>query len=146
MRVVLDTNVFVSGIFWEGNFCSQIIEKWKNREFELISSIDILDELVKTLRNFKIQMPEGMIEEWKNMIIENSIIVEPTTKLNIIKDDPDDNKFLEVGIMGKADLIISQDKHLLKLREYQGIKIVKPEEADGIEQKGDFCHPSLIDK
>ncbi|MEK6872247.1 MAG: putative toxin-antitoxin system toxin component, PIN family [Nanoarchaeota archaeon] len=129
MRTIIDTNVFVSGIFWEGNFCSQIIEKWKNKNFELISSMEILDELVKTLRYFKIQMSDDMIEEWRNLIIKNSIIVEPTTKIDIVKDDPDDNKFLEAGITGKVDMIISQDKHLLKLGEYQGIKIVTPKKA-----------------
>src|SRR3990167_3794635 len=105
MRAVIDTNIFVSGIFWEGNFCSQIIDKWKNKKFELVSSTDILEEFVETLRNFKIQMPDDMIEEWRNLIIENSIIVEPTIKLNVIKDDSDDNKFLEAGISGSADLI-----------------------------------------
>ncbi|MBI2109856.1 putative toxin-antitoxin system toxin component, PIN family [Candidatus Woesearchaeota archaeon] len=129
MRAIIDTNIFVSGIFWEGNFCSQIIDKWKNKKFELISSMDILEEFVETLRTFKIQMSDDMIEEWRNLIIENSIIVEPTIKLNVIKDDIDDNKFLEAGISGNADLIISQDKHLLKLKEYQGIYIVSPEEV-----------------
>ena len=132
MKVILDTNVFVSGIFWESNFCSQIIEKWRERKFDLVSSMEIIKELVKTLSNFKIQMPKDMINEWKNMIIENSIIVEPTIKLDIIKDDPDDNKFLEAGIIGNADLIISQDKHLLKVKEHKGIKIIKPEEATAL--------------
>ena len=63
MRVVLDTNVFVSGIFWSGNYCSQLIDKWKNKKFELVSSVEIVEELVKTLRSFKITMPEDMIEE-----------------------------------------------------------------------------------
>lgn len=129
MKVIIDTNVFVSGIFWEGNFCSQIINKWKNKEFELVSSMEIIDEFIKTLKDFRIQMPEDMIEEWRNLIIENSIMVEPITKLDIIKEDSDDNKFLEAGITGKTDLIISQDKHLLKLKEYQGIKIVSPQGA-----------------
>ena len=125
MRVIIDTNVFVSGIFWEGNFCSKIIDKWKNKKFELVSSIEILEEFVETLRNFKIQMPDDMIEEWKNKIIENSIIVESTIKLNVVKDDPDDDKFLESGISGNADLIISQDKHLLKLNLYARIMNIK---------------------
>lgn len=129
MRATIDTNVFVSGIFWEGNFCSHIIDKWKNKEFELVSSMEIIDELVKTLKDFKIQMPEDIMGEWRNLIIENSIIVEPTIKLNVIKEDSDDNKFLEAGVAGKVDVIISQDKHLLKLKEYQGIKILNPEEA-----------------
>ena len=135
MRVILDTNVFISGIFWEGNFCSQILDQWKNKNFELISSIEILDELTKTLRNFKIQMPEAMIEEWRNLIIENSVIVEPIIKLKVIENDPDDNKFLEAGITGKVVMIISQDKHLLNLKEYQGIKIVNPEKAINLLKK-----------
>ena len=76
--------------------------------------MEILDEFVKTLRNFKIQ---------------NSIIVEPTIKIDLIKDDLDDNKFLEAGVTGKVDLIISQDKHLLKLKEYGGMKLISPEKA-----------------
>ena len=129
MRAIIDTNVFISGIFWEGNFCSEIIDKWKNKKFELISSPEILEEFIETLKNFKIQMSNEMVEEWKNLIIKNSTIVEPSIRLNIIKDDPDDNKFLEAGISGNADLIISQDKHLLKLKDYQKIKIINPEEA-----------------
>jgi uncharacterized protein len=129
MRVILDTNVFISGIFWEGNFCSQIIRAWAEKKFDLVSSIKIIEEFVETLKDFKIQMPPEMIEEWRNLIIENSIIVEPTIKLEVIKDDAEDNKFLEAAVSGEADLIISQDKHLLNLKEYKGIKILKPEEA-----------------
>ncbi|MEK6893459.1 MAG: putative toxin-antitoxin system toxin component, PIN family [Nanoarchaeota archaeon] len=129
MRVVLDTNVFISGIFWNGNYCSQLIDKWKNKEIDLVSSIEIIEELTKTLINFKIPMPKDMIEEWKFLILKNSIIVESSSKIEAIKDDPDDNKFLEVAVDGKAELIVSQDKHLLNLKEYRGIKIVKPEEA-----------------
>jgi uncharacterized protein len=129
MKAIMDTNVIFSGIFWEGNFCSQIIDKWKNKEFELVSSLEIIDELVETLKDFKIQMPEEMIKEWRDLIIENSIIVEPTIKLDVVKEDPDDDKFLEAGVTGKVNLIISQDKHLLKLKEYEGIRIVNPEGA-----------------
>lgn len=125
----MDTNVFVSGIFWERNFCSQLIEKWKNKKFELVSSMEIIDELVKTLKDFKIQMPDDMIEDWRNLIIENSIIIDPTIRLDVVKEDPDDNKFLEVAVSGNVDFIISQDKHLLKLKEFEGIKILTPEEA-----------------
>lgn len=129
MRVILDTNIFISGIFWEGNFCSQIIEKWKKGKFELVSSMEIIEELVRTLKGFKIQMPEEMIEEWRDMIIENSILVWPSIKISIIKEDPKDDKFIEAAVLGGADYIISQDKHLLKIKEYQGIKIISPEEA-----------------
>ena len=127
MKVVLDTNVFISGIFWEGNFCSKIIDKWKKREFELVFSRDIIEELVKTLKCFKIQLSEEVITSWKEIITRNATIVEPSEKLEIIQEDSEDNKFLETAISGKADFIISQDNHLLKLREFQGIKIITPE-------------------
>ena len=129
MNVVLDTNVFISGIFWEGNYCSQIINLWKNKAFTLVSSVDILDELVETLDSFKIKLPESMILSWKSAILENSVLVHPKKKLDVIKDDSDDNKFLEAAIAGNATLIISQDKHLLNLKEFQEIKIVTPKQA-----------------
>lgn len=61
MRIVLDTNVFISGIFWEGNFCSQIIGKWREERFKLVSSPKLVEELVETLRSFKISMDEELI-------------------------------------------------------------------------------------
>ncbi len=128
MRAVLDTNVFVSGIFWEGNFCSQVIEKWRQVKLELITSREIVEELIETLKCFKIRLDEEIIGGWKNMIIGNSIIVEPHEKTDTIKEDPEDNKFLEAALSGKADFIVSQDKHLLNLKEFQGIKIISPEE------------------
>jgi putative PIN family toxin of toxin-antitoxin system len=129
MRIVLDTNVFISGIFWEGNFCSQIIDKWKRGKFQLVSSPKLIEELVETLRSFKISMDEEMIEEWKNLIIENSIMVDSIVAIQAVKDDPEDDKFIEAAVYGEADFIVSQDKHLLKLKEYNKIKILTPEEA-----------------
>jgi len=129
MRIVLDTNVFIFGIFWEGNFCSQIIDKWRKGIFQLVSSPKLVEELLETLRGFKISMPEEMIQEWKNFIIENSIMVDPIVAIKAVNDDPEDDKFIETAVYGKADFIVSQDKHLLKLKEYNKIKILKPEEA-----------------
>ena len=56
--------------------------------------------------------------------------MESFEKLDIIQEDLEDNKFLEAAIAEKADFIISQDNHLLKLKEYLGIRIINPEEAD----------------
>ncbi len=129
MRVVLDTNVFISGIFWEGNFCSQIIGEWRKGKFQLVNSPKLIEEFLETLGSFKISMPKEMIQEWKNIIIENSVIVNPIITINAVKDDPEDNKLVEAAVCGRADFIITQDKHLLKLKEYNKIKILKPEEA-----------------
>ena len=93
-----------------------------------MSSVEIVEELVKTLRGFKIQMDEENVKEWEQIILENAILVEPSKKLDIVKEDSDDNKFLEAAITGNAGYVITQDKHLLKIKEFQGIKIVKPEQ------------------
>ena len=128
MKVVLDTNIFISGIHWSGD-SERILDAWFEDKFELISSEVIIEELVKTLSNFKIPLSREDILHWASIITGKAVLVDSKTKLNIVKDDPDDDKFLEVGVTGKVDVIISQDKHLLKLKEYQGIKIVNPKEA-----------------
>src|SRR3989344_1729458 len=97
IKVVVDTNVFISGIFWEGNYCSQIIHAWRTGKIQLISSLEILQELSEKLQSFKIQMPKEMIQEWRHMIIENATMVEPTEKLDLVKNDPKDNKFFEAA-------------------------------------------------
>ncbi|MEK6936677.1 MAG: putative toxin-antitoxin system toxin component, PIN family [Nanoarchaeota archaeon] len=129
IKVVVDTNVFISGIFWEGNFCSQIIDLWGLGEITIVSSLDIIEELVKTLRDFKVEMPDDMIEEWQNKIIENAVIVEPKERLDVVKGDSKDNKFFEAALAGKAEYIVSQDKkHILSIKEYKGIKTISPED------------------
>ena len=127
MKVVLDTNIFMSGIFWIG-ICNEIINYWKSGRFSLVSSLEIIDEFVKVMKDFKIQLPEDMIKEWVNLIISNSTIVKPEEKINIIKDDPKDNIFIETAVAGNVSYIVSQDKHLLNINEFRGIKIITPEE------------------
>ena len=55
-------------------------------------------------------------------------MVEPKQKIDVIKEDPSDNKFVEAAIAGKAEYIITQDKNILKVKEYMGIKMVTPKE------------------
>jgi len=62
------------------------------------------------------------------LILEKSELAVPKRKVNVVKQDPDDNKFIEAALEGEADYIVTQDRHLLKLKEFEGIKIVTPEE------------------
>lgn len=128
IKAVLDTNVFISGIFWDGNYSSQIISAWRAGRFTLVSSLPMVEELVRILRTFKIKMDEEIIEEWRNIIIENAIIVEPTEKLNLVKADPTDDMFFEAALASSAQYIVSQDNHILKIADYQGIRVISPEE------------------
>ena len=126
MKVVLDTNVFVSGIFWTGS-SNKVIFSWKEGKFVLVTSLEIISEVIKVLKDFKITLPGDMIKEWVDLITRNSVIVEPKEKINIIKDDPKDDIFIETAVAGNVDFIISQDNHLLKLKEFRKIKIITPE-------------------
>jgi len=127
MKVVIDTNVFVSGIFWKG-ISNRIIIAWKERKFDLVNSLKNIEELIKILKFFKINMSDELIKEWVTLIVENSIIVDVVGKMKVVKDDPTDDKFIETALNGKADYIISQDRHLLNIKEFKNIKVVTPEE------------------
>ena len=127
MRIVLDTNIFVSGIHWTGS-SEKILRIWMEGKFELVSSLPIIEEIVRVLANFKVPLDAEDILWWESLILEKSILVIPTEEVKIVKNDPDDNKFIEAALEAKADFIVSQDKHLLVIKEYQRIKIVHPEE------------------
>ena len=90
--------------------------------------MEAVSEIIKVLKDFKIKLSDDMIKEWVDLIVRNSIIVEPKEKISIIKDDSKDNIFIETAVAGSVDYIVSQDNHLLKLREFRGIKIITPEE------------------
>ena len=131
MKVVLDTNVFISGIFWKGG-SSKVITNWKERKFTLVTSLEAVSEIIKVLKDFKIKLLDDIIKEWVDLIVRNSVIAEPKEKIDIVKDDPKDNIFIETAVAGNVDYIISQDNHLLKLEEFRGIKIITPEEFNKI--------------
>lgn len=126
MKVVLDTNIFISGIFWRGS-SNKVLFDWKEGKFTLVASLETVAEIIKVLKDFKIVLPDDMVKEWIDLIIRNSIIVEPKERINVVKDDLKDNIFIEAAVAGNADYIVTQDNHLLKLEEFKGIRIITPE-------------------
>ena len=123
MKVILDTNVIVSGIFWKGA-SEKVLYAWADDKFKLVISSGIITEIIKTLMNFKIKLPFDDILLWLSVLLWKAELVEPEERVDVIKDDPDDNKFIEAAIEGNAGYIVSQDKHLLNIKEYKGIKII----------------------
>lgn len=124
MRVVIDTNVFISGIFWKGNPYKVLIA-WKAGRFINVTSLEIIAEIVRVLEDFEIQLPKSIIREWKELIISNSIIVGSNNKLKVARDQTD-NKLIEAAIAGQAQCIITGDSDLLVLGEFDGIRLVSP--------------------
>ena len=131
MRIVLDNNVFISGIFWEGS-PHKIIGLAEKGKLEIFTTNEILEELLGVLKREKFK---SLIEEAKtniNEIFEKILglikICIPVKEIKVIKDDPSDDKFLACAISCQASFIISGDKHLLNLKEFQGIPIVSVNE------------------
>ena len=127
MKIVLDTNIFISGIFWGGS-SNKVILNWRERRFTPVTSLKAVSEIIKVLKDFKIKLSDDMINEWVDLIVRNSIIVEPKEKISAVKDDPKDDIFIETAVAGNVDYIVLQDNHLLKLKEFRGIEIITPEE------------------
>ncbi len=125
MRVVLDTNVFISGIFFTGP-PHQILKAWRDGEVELLVSPSILDEYQRVGDELTLQF--WGVDPWPllDLLAIRAEIVLPPPLPPVIHDDPSDDKFLEAAVAGKASCIISGDKHLLNLFEFQGIQILKP--------------------
>ncbi len=131
MIVTLDTNVLVSGSLWSG--IPLIILKLIDEEkIGFVISVDIIKEYNKVMNRKdileKMLKFNLQINDVVQRIIENASKVNPVRKIVVVKDDPDDNKIIECAVEGNADFIITQDNHLLKLKQYKSIKIITPEE------------------
>jgi len=136
MRVVLDTNIWLSAIFWKGE-ANRIIEFALKKKFEIIISEEILSEIIKVLNKeakFQkfIEDRRQKIEELIRTILSISTLIEIKTKLNLVRDDPKDNIILESAFDGKAEYIVSYDKHILNMLEFRGIRILNPREFLGL--------------
>lgn len=131
MKVVLDNNVFISGIFWKG-FPHKIIEFAEDGKIKIFASREILEELFGVLQREKFDslFEEGKTnrEEVFRKVLELVEISSVKKEINIIKEDPEDNKFLACAVACQAFFIVSGDKHLLKLAEFKRIPIVSPGE------------------
>jgi hypothetical protein len=132
MKVVLDTNIWLSAIFWQGE-SNKLIESCEKNKIKVIITEGILSEIIKVLNKeskFKrfIEDKNQKIEDLVRTILSISTLIEIKTKLDIIKEDPDDNIILEAALDGKSDYIISYDKHLLNMLEFRKIPILKPDE------------------
>ena len=112
---------------WKGH-SKEILNKCEKEELILITSLEQFEELSKVLDYLKFNFTEEQKNKFKNLILEIAEFYSIINKIDIIKEDPDDNIILETAIIGKADYIITGDSHLLKLKRFRNIKIIKPKE------------------
>jgi len=127
MRIVLDTNVLISGIFWKGNE-SRVLKKCQARDVENYISMDIFEEFIRVLVQQKFGLTEEEIDVTVSMVASFSTFIESKKRFDIVKEDPGDNKFLECAYGANAEFLISGDKHLLTLKRFKGTEILSARE------------------
>ncbi len=127
LRVVIDTNVFISSFF--GGIPRDIINLWKDGEIVLCLSQSIVEEYINVLSRLGLKEKEELFK-LRRLFAEgyNSVFAAHTPKLKVVKNDPDDNKFIECAVALDSQVIVSGDKHLREIKKYINIEIISPRE------------------
>lgn len=123
MKVVFDTNVFISAFIVPGSKGEDALLLAHRHKVDLYSSVPILTETARILR-IKFNQSEKDITAALKMIGRAATIVRPSRKVTVVEDLPD-NRILECAVTAQADLIVTGDHHLLRLREFEGVPIVR---------------------
>ena len=125
MRIVLNTNVFVSGVFFSGP-PYQILKAWRNGKVQLVISQEILEEYQRVGETLAYQFPGVDLGPILELVTVKAELTQAPRLPEPVCDDPDDDKFLACALASNSEVIISGDKHLLKVSGYCGINILRP--------------------
>ncbi|MDA2924889.1 putative toxin-antitoxin system toxin component, PIN family [Acidobacteria bacterium AH-259-L09] len=123
MRVVFDTNIFISAFVIPGGNAEKAYLHAVRGAFELITSVAILTETANTLST-KFAWSHARIQELLRTISTTATVLKTRPYLDVLRDEPD-NRILECALLAQADAIVTGDQHLLSLKEYQGVAIIK---------------------
>lgn len=131
MKVVFDTNVFISMLIWRNKELEPLYDLFKRKQIVVCISPQIIQEIIRVLNYPKFTipllkadlMPEAIIKAITNDCL---IFTSSAISSKIIKEDPSDNIIIDCALASNADFIISGDKHLLKLKFFENIPIVTP--------------------
>ena len=125
MKLILDTNVFVSGVFFSGP-PFMILDAWRHGRVSLIISPEILNEYHRVGNKLAIQFHGVDLEPWIELLMIKTSLVDAPPLAERVCYDPDDDKFLACAVASRTKLICSGDKHLINVSGYRGITTMKP--------------------
>lgn len=129
MKIVIDANLFASALIKPFSNPGKILDLIRENEVELVLSPAIIREVKRILLYPKIKKyhrkSRKEIDAFFEDILMFSWMVEGLAKVDVIQEDPSDNKFLACASEGEANFIISGNHHLLQLKSFQGIRIIK---------------------
>jgi uncharacterized protein len=125
MKVVLDTNVLVSGILYTGP-PHQILLAWSKGRFELVFTSDIHEEYRRVAAELQQQFPRVDLTAALDLVLVNADAFPSAVLEARVCANPDDDKFLACALASGAGTIVSGDKHLLRVSGYRGIEVPRP--------------------
>ena len=130
MEAVLDTNVIVSALLSPRGAPAEIFSAWQRGRFTYVTSPPLLDELARALSYPRVRKFLTWTDEERGEFLEAlayaARLVIPTIELNVLSDDPDDNRVLEAAVAVGASHVVTGDRHLLDLESYEQVEIVSP--------------------
>jgi len=137
VKVVLDTNVLISGIYF-GGLPGKILEAWGARRFQLLVSTEILQEYLNVAERLADRYAGVEYESILGLIIQNAELVQPSDLPEPVSTDPDDDKFLACALAGGSTTIVSGDSDLINVSGYCGIKVLTPKAfvSERLDQSG----------
>jgi len=127
VKVIIDTNVFISGIFFSGP-PSQILRAWRDKKIQLAISLEIFHEYERVGEILAGDHPGLDLKPFLDYVFLFAEFYEAPLLPASICEDPDDDKFFACALACESKVIISGDKHLLKVSGYQNIEVLKPRE------------------
>lgn len=125
MKAVLDTNILVSAYVFPGGAPDEVLSLALEDRFDLITSRPLLFELGRVLQE-KFGWTSDRAEAAVGQIVRIGDAVDPKESIEEVQVDPADNRVLEAAAAGGADVIVSGDRHLLKLKSWRGIPVLEP--------------------
>jgi len=130
IRVVIDANQFVSALLKPDSNPARVLSLAREGKIQLIMSPTIIDEIRAVLLYPKIMKRHNRTSEQLDLFLKKllkvAVITQNEPKFEAIVNDPSDNKYLECAVAGRADFIISGDRHLTDIKLFQGIRIISP--------------------
>ena len=125
MKVVLDTNVFISGVFFSGP-PFEVLEAWRDRHISIVVSAEILEEYRRVGDRLAKEFSGIDIEPFLALLaVEADVVLAPPLPERVC-EHPDDDKFIACALSGRCKVIVSGDKHLKDVSGYKDIEIVSP--------------------
>lgn len=126
---VIDTNLFISGLFGRNTTTAELQELWIRQEFQLGTSLEIMKEVSRVLQYPRIKErlidDDETVRRFFRLVFRKAVIARDNIQTDRIVDDPTDNKFLACALEIKADYIVSGDNHLLSLKHFHRTQIVE---------------------